>query len=124
MRVRSWRAPRSGAWRARGFAGPTAWQRCSLPDSDYCIGTILRRIVGIGNYLSVRTISLGNSMAYRIIAAAVFLFASTASAARVSVVVEGADDRADEIASALRSRLAAGGHELVDAAAPTAALDD
>jgi hypothetical protein len=63
-------------------------------------------------------------MAYRFVAAAVLFVASTASAAKISVVVEGAGDRTGELAAALRKQLTAGGDELVDAGATATLLDD
>jgi hypothetical protein len=62
-------------------------------------------------------------MAYRLFGIAVLLFASTASAARIAVVVEGGDERAGEIGGALRAKLATGADQVVDGPAG-AALED
>lgn len=62
-------------------------------------------------------------MAYRALAT-LLLLASTASAAKVSLVVEGAGDRAAEVAAALRKQLTTGGHELVEPGVVQPALDD
>lgn len=59
-----------------------------------------------------------------LVAAATLLLASTASAARVAVLVEGAGDRSPELATALRAHVVGPGDEAVDAAAPDALLDD
>lgn len=63
-------------------------------------------------------------MAFRWLAASLLLVASTASAAKVALVVEGAGDRTEELATALRRQLTAGGDEWVDAGAPTTPIDD
>jgi len=62
-------------------------------------------------------------MGCRVVFAATLLFASTAWAARVAVVVEGAGERSAELATALRAKVVGPGDEAVDATAD-GLLDD
>ena len=64
------------------------------------------------------------NLARWLVGAAALLAASGASAARLAVLVDAPADRAPALASALRTRLANAGNELVDADAGGAALDD
>jgi hypothetical protein len=58
-----------------------------------------------------------------VVGAALLLWAPAATAARLAVVVDAPAARADEITTAVRTRVGAGGNELVDAGAG-GALDD
>lgn len=66
----------------------------------------------------------GMNVARWLVGAAALLAASGASAARLAVLVDAPADRAPGLTSALRTRLAGAGNELVDAGAGGAALDD
>jgi hypothetical protein len=63
-------------------------------------------------------------MSCKLVAVATLLVASSASAARIAVVVESAGDRSGEVATALKARVVGTGDEAVEAPAADVLLDD